>query len=68
MIEYTDVNNIFGVIFLEVDEDQHKGCPISCDVSRMSNIVESLLTNVNTIPIHFIRYNPHSYKINNKQF
>ena len=61
MIEYTDVNHTFGVIFPEVDEDQHKGYPISCDVSRMSNIVESLITNGNTIPIQFVRDNPHSY-------
>jgi hypothetical protein len=31
----------------------------------MTNIVESLLTNGNTIPIQFIRYNPHKYKIDN---
>ena len=33
----------------------------------MSNIVEALITDGNTIPIQFIRYNPHSYKINNKK-
>ena len=32
----------------------------------MSNIVESLITDGNTIQIQFVRYNPHSYKINNK--
>ena len=32
----------------------------------MSKIIESLALDGNTIPIKFIRYNPHSYKINNK--
>ena len=32
----------------------------------MSKIIESLSLDGNTLPIKFIRYNPHSYKINNK--
>ena len=32
----------------------------------MSKIIESLALDGNTLPIKFIRYNPHSYKINNK--
>ena len=56
--------NRFGFIFLEVDEHQHNGYPISCDVSRMAKIIESLAIDGNKVPIRFIRYNPHCFSIN----
>lgn len=69
-----DVNNSYAridfvilmhghVIFLEVDEHQHNFGygPISCDMRRMSKIVESLFIEGNTLPIIFIRYNPNSF-------
>ena len=53
------------VIFLEVDEHQHKFGygSISCDMRRMSTIVESLCLEGNDLPVIFIRYNPHSYTV-----
>ena len=65
VIEHTDINDKFGLIFLEVDEHQHNGYPISCDVSRMAKIIESLMIDGNIVPIRFLRYNPHCYSINN---
>ena len=47
VIEHTDINDRFGLIFLEVDEHQHNGYPISCDVSRMAKIIESLMIDGN---------------------
>ena len=56
------------IIFLEIDEDQHRfgDYSISCDMKRMTTIVESLALDGNTMPTTFIRYNPNSYRINNK--
>lgn len=55
-----------GITFLEVDEDQHRfGYDgISCDMKRMAKIMESLAIAGNTIPIVFIRYNPHAFAVN----
>jgi len=52
------------IIFLEVDEMQHRDNDISCDQSRMAKIIESLMLEANTLPIIFIRYNPDAFKIN----
>ena len=51
LIEHTDNNSTYGLMFLEVDEHQHDGNPISCDVARMSKIIESLTRDSNTVPI-----------------
>jgi len=51
------------LIFLEIDEDQHKTSDPSCDVSRMTKIYESLAIGGNTLPITFIRFNPDVYRI-----
>jgi hypothetical protein len=53
------------IIFLECDEHQHEGYPISCDVRRMMDVVSSLTIEGNTLPIHWIRFNPDSFKIDN---
>jgi len=52
-------------IFLEVDENQHKfgGYSVACDMKRMANIYESLVFDDNTLPLYFIRYNPHAYMV-----
>ena len=55
-------NGTFGVIFLEIDEKQHEDRMLSCEVSRMAKILEILTLQGNTLPIRFIRYNPHSFK------
>lgn len=51
------------LVFLEVDENQHDGYGVSCDVQRMAKTVESLRISGNTLRIAFIRYNPHDFKV-----
>lgn len=53
------------VIMLEVDEDQHRFGygPVLCDMARMADIVLSLAAEGNTLPIQFVRYNPHAFKV-----
>jgi hypothetical protein len=54
------------VVFLEVDENQHRfGIEsITCDVKRMSHIQESLLIDgAMHCGIVFMRYNPGSYRV-----
>jgi len=56
-------------IFLEVDESQHKfgyGF-ISCDMKRMSKIIESLMMEGNTMPLLFIRYNPDAFTVDGEK-
>ena len=65
-IEHTDINGTFGVIFLEIDEKQHEDRMLSCEVSRMAKILEILTLQGNTLPIRFIRYNPHAFKQDNE--
>ena len=51
-----------GLIFLEVDEHQHKfGYDPSCDMKRMAKVHESLAVAECHIPIYWIRYNPNEY-------
>ena len=52
-----------GVIFLEVDEHQHKTHLISCELRRMMDVHQSLVMEGNTLPIAFLRYNPNSHKV-----
>ncbi|CAN0054243.1 unnamed protein product, partial [Heterosigma akashiwo] len=68
LIEHKDKKGNAGIIFLEVDEDQHKywNYTVSCDVSRMTKIYESITIGGNTLPVLFIRYNPDSFKHNGK--
>jgi hypothetical protein len=56
---------VFGdtVVFLEVDEDQHKSYGVSCDVRRMADIAASLRIEGNTMRIVFLRYNPHGFEV-----
>lgn len=54
------------IIFIEVDEDQHKFGGyggVACDMKRMSKIMESLALEGNTLPIVFILYNPNAYTV-----
>lgn len=55
------------LIFLEVDEGQHRfgpnGGTIKCDMKRMSHIMLSLTVGGNTLPISFIRYNPDAFHV-----
>jgi hypothetical protein len=54
------------VVFLEVDEDQHRfgAESITCDAKRMSHIQESILTDgAMHCGILFLRYNPGAYRV-----
>lgn len=53
------------IIFLEVDEGQHKFGygSAACDMKRMAKIIESLTLGGNTLPIVFLRYNPNAFTI-----
>lgn len=51
------------VSFLEADEFQHEGYPISCDVRRMMDVTSSLQLEGNTLPVHWIRFNPDVYRV-----
>ena len=53
------------IIMLEVDEEQHRFYKggISCDMKRMGHIMTGLAIGGNELPVLFIRYNPHSFKI-----
>jgi len=56
-----------GIIFLEVDENQHSyGYEPSCDMKRMSHVISALSLEGNTLPITFVRFNPNHFKINGK--
>lgn len=45
------------VIIVEVDENHHKDYDINCEIVRMFNIQQAIMT-----PIVFVRYNPDAYK------
>jgi hypothetical protein len=56
----------FGhVIFLEVDEEQHKFGygKASCDMKRMTKIIETLRLEGNEMKLVFLRYNPNAFTI-----
>lgn len=55
------------VIALEVDEYQHNGYGVACEVSRMVKLLEAWLLEGNTLPVRFIRYNPHAFQIDGKE-
>jgi hypothetical protein len=51
------------LVFVEVDEDQHDGYGVSCDIKRMSDIRTSYTIEGCELPILFIRYNPHEFEV-----
>jgi hypothetical protein len=51
------------IIFLEIDENQHVSYQVSCELKRMTDVHSACLIEGNTLPIHFIRYNPHRCSI-----
>ena len=57
-----------GYVFLEVDENQHRygyDASISCDMKRMSHVMESLAVETGgDMPyIYWMRYNPHAWRV-----
>ena len=51
---------------LSVDENSHKGNPVSCEVSRMTKVMESIALADRSRPTTWIRYNPDTYRVNKK--
>lgn len=53
------------LVLLEVDENQHASSSysVSCDATRMEKVHESLALAGNTLPVIFVRYNPHAYRV-----
>ncbi len=52
-----------GVLIIEVDEYQHEGYGVVCDVARMGELFQAFLIDGNTLPVAIIRYNPHAFTI-----
>lgn len=52
-----------GVVLIEVDEGQHQDYEQLCEVTRMSNIHSAFAVQGNTLPVVFIRYNPHRFSV-----
>ena len=52
-----------GQIILSVDEHQHRSYPDGCDVKRINNVMTSLVQSGMDLCIFWIRYNPHSFLI-----
>ena len=53
-----------GLIFLEVDERQHRyGYTVACDMKRMSNVMESLTMDGNIMSVLWLRYNPDCFSV-----
>lgn len=50
-------------VVVEVDEHQHKENSQICETSRINNIVASWCLGGNSVPVVFIRYNPHAFKV-----
>ena len=57
-----------GLVFLEVDEDQHRfgyQAELSCDMRRMCQAIESLAMELGeSLPhVYWVRYNPNAYHV-----
>ena len=50
-------------ILVEVDEGEHEWYGIECEVSRMTKVHAAFAVEGNTLPLLFIRYNPHAFKV-----
>jgi len=61
-LDFHIINCVNAILILEVDENQHKDVsyPLSCELSRMSDVRVSLLKAGYKIPIYWIRYSPNS--------
>lgn len=55
------------IFLVECDEFQHIHYPVLCENRRTSDIMSGLLLDGNTLPVCMVRFNPDSYKINNKR-
>jgi hypothetical protein len=51
-------------ILLEVDEDQHVGNPVSCELSRMTDSTACMRLGGETHKLLWLRFNPDAYQVN----
>lgn len=51
---------------VEVDERQHEDYTVVCETARMAKIYEARRLQGNTLPMVFLRINPHKFKVNGK--
>ena len=55
------------VVVVECDEDQHKLYPKRCEFMRLARIVDGFRTEAGAcIPVHVIRFNPDTVKVNSE--
>ena len=52
----------FGMAVVEVDEDQHKHEPVSCQTRRMMDVLQQSVQQDSARHIHFIRFNPDAFR------
>jgi hypothetical protein len=54
-----------GILVLEVDEFQHElaNYSISCELRRMTQIVEAFMLGGLALPVFFIRFNPDAFTV-----
>jgi len=62
-----------GLVFLEVDEDQHLygyDASVSCDMKRMSHVIETLSVELGeSLPhVYWLRYNPNAYPLTGSMY
>jgi len=61
-------DNYNYTVAVECDESQHKAYPVSCEIRRMNDAYTSILTSGSNSSgnsgVHWVRYNPDSFKIN----
>jgi uncharacterized C2H2 Zn-finger protein len=60
-----------GLVFVEVDENQHRwgyDASIACDMKRMSHAMESMTIELGeAMPhVYWLRYNPNAYRVSDK--
>ena len=53
------------VTVIECDESQHSCYEQVCEVARMNDVVQVMILNGDPRPIHWIRYNPDAFKVDN---
>ena len=56
-----------NIVIVECDENQHKWYDVMCELARMTKIIESTRLAGHRQNIHFVRYNPDNYSIDEKR-
>jgi hypothetical protein len=55
------------VLLIEFDENQHEDYDITCEMRRMMDVTTSLKTKNPNLKIAWVRFNPDSFKLNQKK-